>query len=174
MGWFNGQRPLVLSGINPGANAGVDVFYSGTVAVIREALILGCSAIAVSQLTFKGGLLDWNITRDWATEALSFLLPKLDQQMPQAWNINLPDQTTWGKALPAIHLVPMSLDPHPISYQNHPEEPGALAFIGAYPERQSQEGTDVSVLFKGGISITPLGLDLTDTNLLEKVIRTPR
>ena len=39
---------LVISGINPGANVGVNVNYSGTVAAAREAALFGVSAISIS------------------------------------------------------------------------------------------------------------------------------
>lgn len=39
---------LVISGINRGLNIGTDVMYSGTVAAVLEAHLLGLSAIAVS------------------------------------------------------------------------------------------------------------------------------
>ena len=43
------ERPdLVLSGINPGANVGINVNYSGTVAAAKEAALCGLPAIAVS------------------------------------------------------------------------------------------------------------------------------
>lgn len=43
------QRPdLVVSGINPGPNVGVNLNYSGTVSAAREAAILGLPAVAVS------------------------------------------------------------------------------------------------------------------------------
>jgi 5'-nucleotidase len=44
-----GTRPdLVISGMNHGANVGVNVIYSGTVAAAVEAAFLGVPAIAVS------------------------------------------------------------------------------------------------------------------------------
>ena len=39
---------LVISGINPGANVGVNINYSGTVCAAKEAAIYGLPAIAVS------------------------------------------------------------------------------------------------------------------------------
>ena len=39
---------LVVSGINPGANVGVNVNYSGTVAAAREAALYGIPSVAVS------------------------------------------------------------------------------------------------------------------------------
>ena len=53
---------LVLSGINHGANLGVDVFTSGTVAAAREANFHGVSAIALSQYrrSMDSSNFDWN------------------------------------------------------------------------------------------------------------------
>jgi 5'-nucleotidase len=46
---IDGFHPeLIISGINPGANTGVNVLYSGTIAAGLEALISGSPAIAVS------------------------------------------------------------------------------------------------------------------------------
>lgn len=39
---------MVISGINPGANVGVNVHYSGTVAAAREAALYGLPAVSVS------------------------------------------------------------------------------------------------------------------------------
>jgi len=41
---------VVISGINPGANVGIDATYSGTVAAAREAAFLGIPAVAVSMV----------------------------------------------------------------------------------------------------------------------------
>ncbi len=45
------QKPidLIISGINPGLNSGVSVYYSGTVSAAREGLINGIPGFAVSQ-----------------------------------------------------------------------------------------------------------------------------
>src|ERR1700710_36064 len=46
------RRPdLVVSGLNAGANVGINVLYSGTVAAALEAGFLGVPAIALSLLT---------------------------------------------------------------------------------------------------------------------------
>ena len=43
-------RPdLVISGINPGPNVGINLNYSGTVSAAKEAALMGIPAIAVSQ-----------------------------------------------------------------------------------------------------------------------------
>ncbi|MGD8372893.1 MAG: 5'/3'-nucleotidase SurE, partial [Syntrophobacterales bacterium] len=47
------QPELVVSGINLGANVGINVIYSGTVSAATEGAILGVPAIAVSINTFR-------------------------------------------------------------------------------------------------------------------------
>src|SRR5262245_37382915 len=58
----------VLSGINAGGNLGADVYFSGTVAAVREAALLGKPGIAFSH--YKKRDLDY----DWA-RATRLVLP---------------------------------------------------------------------------------------------------
>src|SRR5512137_1552183 len=44
---------LVISGINRGANVGINVLYSGTVSAATEAVILGVPSLAISLDTHK-------------------------------------------------------------------------------------------------------------------------
>ena len=55
LGFIPDKIDLVLSGINPNANIGHDVTYSGTVAAAIEGSILGIPSFAVS-------LADWDVT----------------------------------------------------------------------------------------------------------------
>src|SRR3990172_6004881 len=69
------DRPigLVVSGINHGANAGVDTFYSGTVAGAREGAILGIPSVAVSQ-AMRGIEPDWRAATEITTSIIKHLL----------------------------------------------------------------------------------------------------
>jgi len=49
----------VLSGINHGSNLGADMYYSGTVAAVREAVLHGWPGIALSHYFKKGMEYDW-------------------------------------------------------------------------------------------------------------------
>src|SRR5262245_53768028 len=44
----------VLSGINAGGNLGADVYHSGTVAAVREAVLHGLPGVALSQYRKRG------------------------------------------------------------------------------------------------------------------------
>jgi len=65
----------VLSGINHGANLGADVYYSGTVAAVREAILHGWPGIAFSHYR-KGADFDWPRATRWITPLLRELLDR--------------------------------------------------------------------------------------------------
>src|SRR6516165_2608443 len=55
----------VLAGINHGGNLGADVWHSGTVAAVREAVLHGLPGIALSQYRLRGEETDWRRTAAW-------------------------------------------------------------------------------------------------------------
>jgi 5'-nucleotidase len=154
---------LVLTGINPGGNLGVDVFTSGTVAAAREAVLLGVPAIAFSQYRCRDVPLDWERSMAWADAMIQRLLPEVLSQPPALWNINFP-------ALPASAAEPeavrceLDLSPMPVAFRPHAEAGGApnggaaalLLYAGTYDQRPRRPGGDVDVCLGGRISITRL------------------
>src|SRR5882672_6169624 len=60
----------VLSGINHGANLGADVYYSGTVAAVREAILHGWPGIAFSQYRRAGLDHTWPRATRWTSRVL--------------------------------------------------------------------------------------------------------
>src|SRR6516225_1924016 len=79
----------VLAGINHGGNLGADVWHSGTVAAVREAVLHGLPGIAVSHYIKRDLPLDWARAAHWTVAVLRELL-----QRPITpggfWNVNLP------------------------------------------------------------------------------------
>ncbi|GLI32854.1 5'/3'-nucleotidase SurE [Desulforhabdus amnigena] len=79
---------LVVSGINLGANVGVNVIYSGTVSAATEAAVLGIPSVAVSIDSFT--------TRDFsaATEFVPKLIRRIQREgLPKgvSLNVNVPN-----------------------------------------------------------------------------------
>ncbi len=79
---------VVVSGINMGANVGVNVIYSGTVSAATEAAVMGVPSIAVSIDSFD--------TRDFsaATQFVLHLLETIEKEgFPEgvALNVNVPN-----------------------------------------------------------------------------------
>jgi 5'/3'-nucleotidase len=161
LGWFEGQRPLVLAGVNPGGNLGMDVYYSGTVAAVREGVALGCPGIAVSQVTYKDVPTDWDRTLEWAVTVLDRLKSFVTDNDPVLWNVNFPGKVE-GEEMPRVRVVPMSTDPLAVSFEKPDGGDGSsYVYNGPYFDRPAAPNTDVGELFAGNITVTPLGLDHT-------------
>jgi 5'-nucleotidase len=149
----------VLSGINAGGNLGVDVYYSGTVGAAREAAILGRPAIAISQYIRDAATLDWQRSARWAAHVIRQILA-LPVESGLFWYVNLP-QPDAGRPLTGLVVAPLAVESHHVDYQRR-EEPEAVSvfhYRGRYQDRPRPAGSDVDVVFAGGISVTPMGLD---------------
>ncbi len=150
---------LVLSGINRGANAGVDTFYSGTVAGAREAAILGIPAVAVSQSIRAGLETDWAA----ATECASFLIDELLAEplpAPGYWCVNLP------APIPAdprkhVHRVPIAAHAMPMSFNRQDSADGrkiVFEYGASYWLRDVTGSSDYSTIRDGAIAVTAVPL----------------
>ncbi|HZT49446.1 MAG TPA: 5'/3'-nucleotidase SurE [Hyphomicrobiaceae bacterium] len=154
---------LVLSGVNRGANMAEDVTYSGTVAGAFEGTILGIRSMALSLAygidPVKG--LKWQTPIAHAPALIRKLLT-IEWPPFSLMNINFPDRepddvagtvvTTQGKR-----------DPGLLHIDERQDTWGNPYYWLAFERRRSatQEGTDLSAVYSGRISVTPLILDLT-------------
>ena len=160
-------RPdMVIAGINPGANVGINLNYSGTVAAAKEAALCGISAIAVS--------MDGPESR-YYDDAAGFIL-KLTERVKERklppgtfLNVNLPNVPTrkvagirfsrQGRPLDFVHFE-RRVDPRDRTY-----------YWQGY-EKQRYENVpnaDGNALSDEYISITPIKCDMTDYVTLEKL-----
>ncbi|MDQ6624378.1 MAG: 5'/3'-nucleotidase SurE [Verrucomicrobiota bacterium] len=143
----------VLSGINHGANLGADVYYSGTVAAVREAVLHGWPGIAVSHYR-KGAEFDWNRAARWVAPILAQLLVR-PIESGVFYNVNLP-LLPRDAADPEVVWCPLDPKPLPLNYR-HEEETG-LYFAGDYNLRHRTPEADVDVCFGGRIAVTQVRL----------------
>ena len=162
-GMLDDKPDLVVSGINNGQNVGEDTLYSGTVAAATEGVMFGVPAIAFS-LVDKG----WAHLDDAARVAFEVVRHFLANPLPghPLLNVNIPnlpydemrgwEVTRLGKRHPS----------QPVIRQTNPRgEP--IYWIGPSGEAlDASEGTDFHALANGRVSITPLQLDLTHTQML--------
>jgi len=170
-----GTRPdLVVSGINNGYNLGNDVTYSGTVACALEATIYGIPGIAVSTLGAKGAPIDLtDLLATTATYATSIVRRVLQEGLPAdtLLNVNVPgidramirgiEVTRQGKRRYKDELIKRE-DPYGQPYYWL----GGLGVID-FPD----DGTDVGAIANGYVSVTPIGLDLTNQPFLKELER---
>jgi 5'-nucleotidase len=152
----------VISGVNAGANLGVDAFYSGTVAAAREAALLGHRAVAVSQLFTAALPIDWSRTVFWTRRVLEDVLSR-PLEAKTFWSVNLPALA--GADRPRhVRTVRLSTEPVPITYEvarDGTPQRELYRYQGAYHERAVTPGTDVEAVFNGDIAVTPIHLDAT-------------
>lgn len=148
----------VFSGINSGANLGLDVYVSGTVAAGREASFLGYRAVAISQYISRTDPIDWKITRHHVERIVRHLLE--EKLHPGHYlNVNLPHPLQYDHE-PEMTFCALDTEPHQFTYRKNGD---ALIYTSNYHDRPRRPGRDVDTCFKGKISITRLTVD-TDTS----------
>jgi 5'-nucleotidase len=154
---------LVVSGINPHANVGHDVTYSGTVTAAMEAAISGLPGFAVSLDSPE----DHHGPLDFATAAhvAARIIPQaMAAGMPHGLflNINIPYLSL--AELRGVVLTRQGLRVYRDALVRR-EDPRHRPYYwigGDAPTGINEEGTDFWALREGWVSITPLQLDLTD------------
>lgn len=144
-----GPVDWIIAGINAGANLGVDVHHSGTVAAVREGVIHGVRGIAVSHYQARGRAIDWDRAARWTASVLAFLL---DRPTPPEtfWNVNLP-HPDHDVDEPEFVFCRVDPSPHPLAYR---VEADAAQYAGRYPDRPRRPGWDIDVCFGGRIAIS--------------------
>ena len=141
----------VLSGVNDGANLGVDVFYSGTVAAAREAALLGLPAIAISQFRSKyAEPFDWDSQEQVVERLLKTYLVDLKKEKPGWLNCNLPDPIDCDQQEPTFVECETDYQPLPNKYSES-EDGFAMSF--KYRDRSRKAGRDLDVCFGGNVAV---------------------
>jgi 5'-nucleotidase len=153
---------LVVSGINPNANLGHDVTYSGTVTAAMEAAIWNMPGIAVSLDSPGNHLAELDYTPA-AHVARRIVEVVIRNQLPEGivLNVNVPYLpesdingliiTRQGLRVYRDELV-KRIDPHGKPY---------YWIGGEAPTGVVEDGTDIGALAAGYVSVTPLQLDLS-------------
>lgn len=168
LGFFPEKIDLVVSGINPNANIGHDVTYSGTVTAAMEAAISGINGIAFSLDRPENyhNHIDFGPAARVAAHVVK-LLNRNGFPVDVVINVNIPygqDEdikgyrvTRQGLRIYRDELVRRQ-DPRGRSYY----------WIGGdSPTGLADEGTEFGTLKEGYVSITPIQLDLTAHQMLE-------
>ncbi|MEK6676800.1 MAG: 5'/3'-nucleotidase SurE [Planctomycetota bacterium] len=156
---LEGPIDLVVSGVNYGANSGVDVFYSGTVAGAREAAFLGYPAIAVSQAVRAGVATDWPTVTDVVKEIVA---PLLKERLPGPgfWNVNLPAPIP-SNAKSKVHRVPIETVAVPPIYERIQRDGDHIMEFrngASYWIRDADGHSDYGVIRNGEIAISAVPL----------------
>lgn len=154
------QAAWVLSGVNHGGNLGADIYLSGTVAAVREGLLLGSPGIAFSQYRKSKTNCDWLAASAMVERVLGELLSRPIGPR-EFWNVNFPDVGARFEACGADtrspEMVECPADPHPLPMVFEKTERG-YAYRGDYHGRPRMPQSDIAACFSGAIAVSKLAL----------------
>lgn len=164
---FCPRRPdLVVSGINGGLNAGINVLYSGTVAAAIEGAFFEITSIAVSLEHEE------HVHFDKAAQLARPIIEQILKQKgpePQLYNMNIPVAALQGPS--ELRVVPMGVARYGEAFEER-RDPKGRPYYWATNDPPPPPGameTDVTALAKGHITLTPLDYDLTKQRMFEQM-----
>ena len=161
------KSQLLVSGINIGANVGINVLYSGTVAAAIEGALLGIPSVAIS-LEISEFTPDVKGAAETAKDIIALIMKK---ELPRGTllNVNIPNISKDKiKGVKITTQFSGDFDEH---YEKRADPRGVAYYwlSGTGWPKEDVIGTDMHALKDGYISITPLRYNLTDKSFLKEV-----
>lgn len=159
---------LLVAGINSGANAGINIYYSGTVAAAMEGAFLKIPAVSMSLAIESSALaalaIEGSATPADFEKAAGYCAKILKKLMPlgsgEVININIP-QLSKGDPK-GIRVVPQSTEGFHEYYVRQKNEQGQTVFqLAGGLHRDERSPTDTTSLADGFITITALTPGMT-------------
>lgn len=170
LGLLEKKVDLVASGINPNANLGHDVTYSGTVTAAMEAVIWGIPGVAVSLDSPENhlGILDY----DTAARVAGVVVRKvIENGLPRDILLNVNVPYVQEAQLKGIKVTRQGLRVYRDLLVSRQDPRGRPYYWigGDAPTGIAEEGTDFGALAEKFVSVTPIQLDLTARDALESL-----
>jgi 5'-nucleotidase len=162
-----GDRPdLILSGVNRGANLGEDVTYSGTIAAAMEGTMLRVPSIAMSQVFQFGHKVKWATAEHHGPKVVRKLL-KAGWKEDVLINVNFPDVSHTAVKGTEV-CVQGRRDVADLMFDSRIDARGVPYFWLGFRREigDPHPSSDLAVVARGGIAVTPLQLDLTHKRTL--------
>lgn len=158
------DRPpqLLLSGVNRGANLGLETVFSGTVGGAMTGMLLGVPSIALSQAWTDRAHVRWETAAALGADVVRRLLA-IGWGAATCLNVNFPD-------LPAAEVGPLTLARQGpgliqgMQVENRVDPRGLTYHWLSFRRGPREQGphSDVEALQTGCIAVTPLRYDRTD------------
>ncbi len=157
---------MILSGINRGANLGVETVFSGTVGAAMTGLLFGIVSVALSQAFSDRAAVPWATAESLAPDVLR-RLAGLGLVGGACLNVNFPD-------CPARQAGPLTLTRQGVGRLDGIEvvsrtDPRGLSYHWLQMRRGRGEdapGSETAALAAGAITLTPLRFERTDEDRL--------
>lgn len=156
---------LVLSGINHGSNASINVIYSGTMAAVIEACIDQIPAIGFSYESYKYDI-DFEPARPFIRRIIKNIIEK---GMPKevCLNVNIPDQSK----LNGVKVCRQAKASWKEGFDSRVDPRGKEYhwLTGHFHIDDKSEGTDLKALEDGYVSVVPVHVDMTAHKAIERL-----
>ena len=160
---------LVVSGMNGGLNAGINILYSGTVGAAVEGAFYGITSVAVSLQYDENE--PFQQAADLAVGIIDKIL-KQENSPGKLYNVNVPLKALRNGS-PEVRIVPMDAAQSWEAFEKRIDPMGRPYYWLAGPPQQRQQKatnpdhmTDQIALSQGYITVTPLDYDVTDRHAL--------
>lgn len=160
---------LTISGMNSGANVGINIIYSGTVAAAIESAFLGVPAISVSLYLADRNTICYDRAAEIARNTIDRVLE--NTLLPnEVININIPICESNDLPMPTVKVVEMNAAGDMSHYDKRISPDGRIYYWSAgdgMAFSHTAQGSDVEALKQGCITVTPLDYVLTDTSRID-------
>ncbi|MFO0866319.1 MAG: 5'/3'-nucleotidase SurE [Gemmataceae bacterium] len=159
---------VIVSGLNAGSNAGINVLYSGTVAAAIEGSFYKHTSIAVSLETSKPNAPNFQKAAEYAVQTIRQVLEH-PLSRGTLFNINIP--AIEKGPVQGVRVVPQNVAPY-IERFDRRIDPRGRMYFWTKPDFSCPDphpDTDVTSLSEGWITITPLQFDLTHAGMLQQM-----
>lgn len=165
---LDSKPDLVISGINPGANVGVNINYSGTVAAAKEATLYGILAMAVS---IHSREVESYEDAAIFVEALAENVYANGLPSGTFLNVNIPNRSL--KEVAGIRISRLDMDFFPEFIDKRMDPRRRTYYWQGCDSLPAGKSVDIdgSALCRDYISITPIKCDQTDYQALEAIKR---
>jgi 5'-nucleotidase len=157
---------VIISGLNAGSNAGINVLYSGTVAAAIEGAFYRRTSIAVSLEYTKVKPLDFPRAAEVARRVIDQVLR---QRLGDGSLVNINIPSLEKGPIRGVRVVPQNVAPYLETFDRRVDPRGRVYFWSTpkFTCPEAHPDTDVTALAEGYITVTPLQFNLTDAALLE-------
>lgn len=166
-----GEKPdITISGMNSGANVGINIIYSGTVAAAIESAFLGVPAIAVSLYLNNRDSICYDRAAEIARSIIDLILTNT-LEPHEVINVNIPVCETSDMPMPDIKVVDMNAAGDLGHYDKRVSPDGRTYYWAAgngMSFAHTAKGSDVEALKQGFATVTPLNYVLTDTDRMSE------
>jgi len=167
LGIIKQKIDIVVTGINNGLNLGTDVFYSGTVSAAFQATTHNIPGIAVS-IDNSGEMVHYETAAHFAKKLLGRIAGySLDRNIILSLNVpNIKIQDIRGVEI--TRLGRRNYDDALVERED-PKKNKYYWIEGSLVHEKDEPGTDVRAVHDNMVSITPLRMDITAVDVMEKL-----